>query len=94
MLFSLGKCFFSEIVFYLYPMFTDGRDLPANFHFPFKKDCIDMITMQVIKRADGTFIHTGWISYRNHGTIGRQEFSAKDLPLLIKQIGEFIETMK
>lgn len=75
-------------------MFFDEKNLPANFHFPFKKDCINMITMQVIKRSDGSFMHTAWISYRNHGTTGRQEFSANDLPGLIKNIGEFIDAMK
>jgi hypothetical protein len=75
------------------PDLFNHTNLPDSFRFPFKKDCIDMVTIQMISRADKTFIFQAWVMYRNGKTTGKQDFEGKDFKSLLIQIEDFINKM-
>ncbi len=52
-----------------------------------------MVNIQMIARADKTFIIHGWVTYRNGKTTGKQDFEARDFKSLLIQIEEFINKM-
>jgi hypothetical protein len=66
------------------------NDLPDSFKFPFKKGCVEIIHIRMVKASDDRFICFGSVHFENGKTSGKQQFDGNGLKDLLLQIETFV----
>jgi hypothetical protein len=72
----------------------DAGQLPAVINFPFKKEHVNYISINMWVSPNGKNTASGYVDFKNGNTSGRQDFTGDDIDIVALKIKAFINQLK